>query len=1413
MLSSNQSILLDEIISIKKTKPNTELEARITKNVSVEQFRRLAKFLKRAGYDRNEEPEVLDINFYANERKDQNMSIRYSIIGLDNIRNYCKLERPVQYVSMYKSRIQWPQIIIDKYSSEQFSHNGVFINIRDFDYRINLKSEVLPDEKGIYLDRDADRADIELKELTQRVGYDNIFKTFRFKKRTSFTTNDGNYRIDLTMIKNSKKTISLSGSEDMFLTKSFKESNTLNEKEFYEVEIEYIGKELQNIQRDLIGQMGLVHAILFSKTNTSLSNSTQQQIKIEYCSLMKKMLINYTKIQIKEIQDYSTGIRNPDNRYNLQNNFASRLENLDSNNLMKNHLYRSLVNKITEINEMSNDDNKLFFIPKVISMGLENLQTDFSVNIRNNYTVTDKTDGETMILYCSNSPNTSIYLIDSNMNIYPVIQSDKALGEWNTIAGSILVGEFVQKKKHSQQSPDDDERMIPGFYTFDIYVNNNNDTRMLPLVSKKPEQRSRIQIAQSLISKINAIGNLNCEFSVKRFYLAENESDNTEIFKLTKQIWDKKDTQEFTYDLDGVIYTPADMPVGFDRSRWYWASQMSSRWVYNMKWKPAEDNTIDFLVSIEKEEIEVDKSKNIYVQRDKIRYKTVITNEKVDFIPYKTVHLYCGYRANYNGNPCIKNTESKNPRDMVKYVSTKFTPTNPYEPLAYIANILLDQNNNMLGTRDQCRILDNTIVEFGFDIEKYITAKNDEERAELWIPLRTRIDKTESYHKSLSDKERIFRVYEKYINSSYSKGYRWRPNEVFELQMLKVIVDKFRLHVIPIPRDDSDPTYLYSILTSFENKKILKNIIKNSLDIPVPISFGNDFEIANAIWNSIHNPITVSIITTGENIRPLHDTEEVYYNRDTNIARDKSITFELQEFHNKFVKNKELYAVATKMLKESGMSDIYLLDLACGKGGDLHKWNNNNIKRVVGIDINSNNIYDPKDGACVRYNEFIKKMETFNITSNLEQVDFLYGDVSINIKTSECMKSEHSRELQQELWKVYDKRGFDLISIQFALHYLFETESKLDGFLKNVSENLRAGGLFIGTCFDGNSIYELLKSLNSGESISGESDGITIYKIKKLYENIGEIIPNDSRSIGLPIEVYIQSINQSIKEYLVSYDLLVKKMADIHLYPVKTALFDEIYHKYKTEFPKLTSLKQQHKDLSFLNRCFIFKKGESKEIQIEDIYRNIMSMRANPDVNKALSHGLKQKNWDTLKVLLENLDMKINEANFKELTQKLTSEKGTIVVEPLRKKKTVLQALVSEESAAKADESVSTVSNGPVSTVSKGPESLSTVSKGPESLSTVSKTDEPGGKAAEPLTKAPVGKGPEGLAKFNRNFGNIESKIMELRVGKYTSDALKAWLTHLEQVRTLYKPEFNMPGKIKELDTTIEKVRERLKGN
>ena len=489
-------------------------------------------------------------------------------------------------------------------------------------------------------------------------------------------------------------------------------------------------------------------------------------------------------------------------------------------------------------------------------------------------------------------------------------------------------------------------------------------------------------------------------------------------------------------------------------------------------------------------------------------------------------------------------------------------------------------------------------------------------------------------------------------------GYRWKDEEVAELQMLKIIIDKFRLNFRHWQNQDMSPDDIYNCLTNFENKMLLNDLIKNSSDVPIDIVYGNDFEVANSIWKSIHNPITEEMITTGNKIPKLDEIEEVYYNRDASIARDKSVSIQLQEFHNKFVKDIELYGKSVKMLKESRRSgakeEIHLLDLACGKAGDLFKWNKNNIGRVVGIDINSNNIYDPKDGACIRYTEFKKKMTAFHIDTPLQHVDFLYGDISENIRSGDAMKSQPSVELHQELWSVYNERKFDLVSIQFALHYLFESKTKLDGFLTNVGENLRPGGLFIGTCFDGNSVYRFLKDKNIGESRTGEISGKIIYKIKKLYNNVGEELPPNIQGVGLPIEVYIPSINQSIKEYLVSYELLKEEMAKIHLVPVETELFSEIYDRYRDR----VVLKEVEQELSFLNRRFIFRKLEPDEIMVEVAYNKIKNLRDsnNKVVTDALSSGLQQNNWESLRVLLPQLQIEVSDSEFPVLTHRLSEQ-------------------------------------------------------------------------------------------------------------------------------------------------------------
>ena len=68
--------------------------------------------------------------------------------------------------------------------------------------------------------------------------YKDKLKHFRYKKRYSFITYDKLFRFDLTVVKSSPM------QKGVKLSKTFRAANILNNKEIYEMEIEYIGSEL-----------------------------------------------------------------------------------------------------------------------------------------------------------------------------------------------------------------------------------------------------------------------------------------------------------------------------------------------------------------------------------------------------------------------------------------------------------------------------------------------------------------------------------------------------------------------------------------------------------------------------------------------------------------------------------------------------------------------------------------------------------------------------------------------------------------------------------------------------------------------------------------------------------------------------------------------------------------------------------------------------------------------------------------------------------------------------------------------------------------------------------------------------------------------------------------------------------------
>ena len=392
-------------------------------------------------------------------------------------------------------------------------------------------------------------------------------------------------------------------------------------------------------------------------------------------------------------------------------------------------------------------------------------------------------------------------------------------------------------------------------------------------------------------------------------------------------------------------------------------------------------------------------------------------------------------------------------------------------------------------------------------------------------------------------------------------------------------------------------------------------------------NFGNDYKTADSVWYSIHYPVTEEIITgVDRNINYDETTtegqtgsiSEVYY-KSSSSSNTERLTEGLRDFHNKFVKAALIY--------EMSKAGDTLIDFAVGKAGDLHKWKESGLSFVYGIDISRDNIENPANGACTRYVNFArenaKKMEAM----------FVVGNTSRNVKDGAAFSgsSQLTREISNSVFGKgsvdalkklglngvvanYGKgeTGFDISSIQFAVHYMFENEDTLNGFLRNVCECTKVGGVFIGTTFNGKKVFDLLKrnGVKKNESFilfkGGKSEASKkIIEIIKKYEDDLRF-PPDEFSLGYEIQVWQESIGNYISEYLVNFEYLDGMMSKYGFEPhhldkgdifrKSRASFEELfrimreYHSSNPLYSKALGMSNEEKTLSFLNDYFIYKK-------------------------------------------------------------------------------------------------------------------------------------------------------------------------------------------------------------------------------
>jgi hypothetical protein len=733
-------------------------------------------------------------------------------------------------------------------------------------------------------------------------------------------------------------------------------------------------------------------------------------------------------------------------------------------------------------------------------------------NIRTGYNVTDKADGLRVLGFCNKQGE--LFLIDMAKNVYKTGLTCKECRE------SLLDCEWITRDRAN--------RAVNVLMIFDIYYAAGAEkVDTLPFInvhkSLDNEIKTRHDYLTEWINKWNA-GNgpdiakgisesSKLNVSIKTF-LAADAATPLAIFQAANRILES----EQLYHTDGLIFTPNNLPL---------PSKAGETFTQQFKWKPADENTIDFLVNFEKDAE--------YITQDKI---TVALNEDTnETVRFKTVRLYVG---------SSKDAGSTDPRSAILY--DNLDPRSIKRGVDNYKPVLFNPIENPDTMANVC----------------YSKVEQDAETGEEYIVTST------------NEQIRDNTIIEMEYDPSEAPGWRWKP--------LRIRHDK--------------------------TERLLKGTLARTL---------NSAKVAESVWNSIHDPITEHMIRSGAEEPLAQEIEELrksraglddgverkYYQR-TAAKEDLLLVSGLRNFHNEFIKGQILYKNA--LAKKGSI----VFDVACGKAGDIQKWRVNNAGLVFGVDYAGDNIRDPDNGAYARYWSMMKKFGK----DNIPKMVFAIGNSSKRIVNGEAGATIEERDIMRSVMgKIAPegpipkfistvgagalRRGADVGVCMFALHYFFENMDTLSGFLQNLSDGIAVGGYFIGCCFDGQALFDMLAGLPKGGTKAGAENDKSIWEIRKEYD-IDSLEP-DETSVGLPVDVQFISIGTEHREYLVNFAYFKKRMEEIgfevlnakeaQVFKLRSGseMFSYTYDMAAAHGKKYDMLPVV-KEFSFLNRWFIFRR-------------------------------------------------------------------------------------------------------------------------------------------------------------------------------------------------------------------------------
>ena len=380
--------------------------------------------------------------------------------------------------------------------------------------------------------------------------------------------------------------------------------------------------------------------------------------------------------------------------------------------------------------------------------------------------------------------------------------------------------------------------------------------------------------------------------------------------------------------------------------------------------------------------------------------------------------------------------------------------------------------------------------------------------------------------------------------------------------------------------------------------------------------YGNFKDNAIKVWKSMIEAVTIDEIkklsrheTYSQQQKQLSSrinskvisserAQDIYYQKVTNLGKI------FREFHN-WIKSIIIYSYCSmgKENRDGKIKKKSVLDIGCGRGGDIMKMYHSRVGEFIGTDPDHEGLFGAIDSAIVRYQSNLAKFPDFT------KAIFIHADSSVplTVEAQEKKLQGMTPENKKQIEKTFvSNKKFDIINSQFAIHYLFDSSESISNLIDTVKTYLKQDGYFICTLFDPKQVITLLNSKDTFTSWYTDDDG----QRSKFFELVKKFEGDIRDEPGMAIDVHMGWVSQEgkyITEYLVTSKLLIKTMEKAGCVLVDTDLFVNLYNINKEWFTDVIDHEENPKNKKFYKNVAQFYsdlKGADKESKIwNDLYR------------------------------------------------------------------------------------------------------------------------------------------------------------------------------------------------------------------